>query len=249
MVDNDSSATSSLDIVGLTDENESSMTSSTEESIKSYDLFLTRFQRTFWFTYRSNFKVALPDNSNSDCGWGCMLRCGQMMMAETLRRLAFSNFESEQLDNSMLEKIVIYNFLELIDGLDIQPTFSLHNMVEIGRCEHNRQPGDWFAPGATAQILRRALSQHQTTANNKLFRQSHYDDIVRLSSALLQNLEIYVAKDGVICTLELDQLCSDKILMIDRDDSLSFDITSNARLRCVMFSEEEEKTCTDNLKG
>jgi cysteine protease ATG4 len=40
---------------------------------------------TIWFTYRENLVF---DNSQitSDVGWGCMLRVGQMMMAEALRR-------------------------------------------------------------------------------------------------------------------------------------------------------------------
>uniref|UniRef100_A0A1I7WTK4 Cysteine protease n=1 Tax=Heterorhabditis bacteriophora TaxID=37862 RepID=A0A1I7WTK4_HETBA len=36
-----------------------------------------------WFTYRKNFAPIGPD---SDQGWGCMLRCAQMVLGETLLR-------------------------------------------------------------------------------------------------------------------------------------------------------------------
>ena len=40
-----------------------------------------------WFSYRKGF-VAIGDSSyTTDKGWGCMLRCGQMLLAQALINL------------------------------------------------------------------------------------------------------------------------------------------------------------------
>ena len=50
------------------------------------------FKSIVWFTYRRNFNQALASSTlKGDAGWGCMLRTGQMMLFQALKRHRIGN--------------------------------------------------------------------------------------------------------------------------------------------------------------
>jgi len=50
----------------------------------SFNDFKLDFKSRIWFTYRTELP-SLPDSRlKSDIGWGCMLRCGQMLLSQAL---------------------------------------------------------------------------------------------------------------------------------------------------------------------
>ena len=60
-----------------------------------------------WFTYREDIKFSNSPEVTSDVGWGCMLRVGQMMLAQAFRIHAGQELYS---DEGFLNRI-IYEFI------------------------------------------------------------------------------------------------------------------------------------------
>ncbi len=48
--------------------------------------FLQHYHSLTWMTYRTNFDPIPGTVLTSDCGWGCMIRSGQMLFATALHR-------------------------------------------------------------------------------------------------------------------------------------------------------------------
>lgn len=155
--------------------------------------FLDDFESKLWMTYRSDFepipksldpeslsalsfqmrvKSQLVDQGgfSSDSGWGCMIRSGQSLLANTIsiHRLGRGNFLPKtdlclpaltvlfSLDwrrgqKSAEEKRIISMFAD-----DRRAPYSIHNFVAHGAQFCGKYPGEWFGPSATARCIRYA---------------------------------------------------------------------------------------------
>ena len=102
----------------------------------------TIYSSLLWFTYRQG--IAFPKGLSSDVGWGCMLRVGQMMLAEALRRASGMHNYS----NPGTVGRVIGEFM------GEEGAYSIVRMVEAGQKMYGKGAGEWFTPAETAFILK-----------------------------------------------------------------------------------------------
>ncbi|XP_037029682.1 cysteine protease ATG4D [Bradysia coprophila] len=156
-----------------------------EEGIEG---FKRDFCSRLWMTYRREFPILNGSNYTSDCGWGCMIRSGQMMLAEALIRHFLSRswrWDAESQihithDDNMHRKIIRW----FGDSSSKNSPFSIHTLVNLGE-ESGKRAGDWYGPSSVSHLLRQAV---------KLASQENAD---------FDDVNVYVAQD---CTVYIQDI-------------------------------------------
>jgi cysteine protease ATG4 len=104
-----------------------------------------------WFTYRRGFSQINGNGPDSDQGWGCMLRCGQMLLAETFMRLYLSrSFKWDGHGNT--GNPFYWKILSYFRDEKLAP-YSVQQIAMMGVSE-GIQVGKWFGPNTIVQVLK-----------------------------------------------------------------------------------------------
>ncbi|KAM9451564.1 cysteine protease ATG4A isoform 2-T2 [Clarias gariepinus] len=112
---------------------------------------LSDVRSRLWFTYRRKFSPIGGTGPSSDTGWGCMLRCGQMILAQALicshlgRRWRWASGRSQPPEYQH----ILHCFLDRKDSC-----YSIHQMAQMGVGE-GKSVGEWYGPNTVAQVLRK----------------------------------------------------------------------------------------------
>ncbi|XP_046854404.1 cysteine protease ATG4A-like isoform X2 [Xenia sp. Carnegie-2017] len=105
-----------------------------------------------WFTYRKGFTPIGGTGPTSDAGWGCMLRCGQMILAEALvRRHLGKGWVWNKKVKDVKYMMILNSFLDKKDSF-----YSIHQIAQMGVSE-GKNVGSWFGPNTIAQVLRKLV--------------------------------------------------------------------------------------------
>ncbi|CAF0852052.1 unnamed protein product [Rotaria sordida] len=184
-------------------------------SEQSYSNFLKSFSERIYFSYRKQFEPlnGLRRNGDlitSDCGWGCMIRCAQMLLAQTLLNHMTNKINLPYSNIKISEKCPKRNSLEYCrntnrtnrrthiytdiirlfgDYPNVKCPFGIHKIVEIGTTL-GIHPGDFFGPVSAAHCLKQAL---QTA--------------VELNQ-MPDTLRIYISQDAIIYRQDVVNLCT-----------------------------------------
>lgn len=187
--------------------------------VSALDEFHADFTSRLWFTYRREFSPIGSSKMTTDCGWGCMLRSGQMMIAQALVA-HFLKRDWRVYSEQRPEDLAFYR--EIIRWFGDYPSdkmpFSLHRLVELGTSV-GKMPGDWYGPASVAHIFRDALIK----AHRPL--------------PILSDVNVYVAHD---CTIYLQDLISIATSHPRTDSQLSNDSTdSDSRTSSAQLHPQE----------
>jgi hypothetical protein len=127
-----------------------------ENTAKCFPNLLSDFEALFWFTYRKDFPRIEPSPYTSDAGWGCMLRSGQMLLAQALaRHLLGPNWRPKPNVIHPLEKKIIKCF-----GDYPNCPYSIHKIAQCG-LKFGKNVGEWFGPSTIVQVLEELVGEHK----------------------------------------------------------------------------------------
>ncbi|PNI16989.1 ATG4A isoform 2 [Pan troglodytes] len=149
---------------------------------------LSDISARLWFTYRRKFSPIGGTGPSSDAGWGCMLRCGQMMLAQALicRHLGRDWSWEKQKEQPKEYQRILQCFLDRKDCC-----YSIHQMAQMGVGE-GKSIGEWFGPNTVAQVLKKLA----------LFDEWN-------------SLAVYVSMDNTVVIEDIKKMCRVLPLSID----------------------------------
>ncbi|XP_028650649.1 cysteine protease ATG4B [Erpetoichthys calabaricus] len=149
-------------------------------AITERDEILSDVSSRLWFTYRKNFPPIGGTGPTCDTGWGCMLRCGQMILGQALvcqhlgRDWRWAKGKRQKEDYNR----ILNAFLDRKDCC-----YSLHQIAQMGVGE-GKSIGQWYGPNTVAQVLKKL---------------STFDSWSQLA--------VHVAMDNTVVIEEIKRLC------------------------------------------
>lgn len=162
--------------------------------------------RVSYFTYRNRLPQPIGGKLDHDAGWGCMIRTGQMMLSEALKRVFLSKVMfvqavggSKAADVSRTERYVRNMFMDLAEA-----PFGVHAFAAEGE-RHAIPTGTWLTPTALCRTIRELVVRQQAVSKELTVVMgldggiSHRDicDALFLESAVLALIPIMAGMKSV----------------------------------------------------
>ena len=144
---------------GVVNTNRSSYVDETSIWMRAQRAFKHDVQSRLWFTYRAGFPAIAPTNLTSDTGWGCMLRSGQMMLAQALLHHHLRRDWRMRRDKPTPRWYAL--ILKLFEDHP-SAMFSIHRIAQVGR-QYHRNIGQWFGPDTICKVLRHIWAANEGT--------------------------------------------------------------------------------------
>lgn len=129
--------------------------------INDFEALKDDFTSRIWLTYRKEFPVLDGSYYTTDCGWGCMLRSGQMLLAQALL-CHFLGRDWRWREPGTGPEAQVYSLQESLHRAIVQyfgdsPSpacpLSIHQMVSQGSL-NGKRAGEWYGPASVSYILK-----------------------------------------------------------------------------------------------
>lgn len=154
------------------------------------DDFISDYKSRIILTYRYNIPSLL--NYSSDIGWGCTIRSGQMILAESLLRMDLGR--DWRLYNNKSHSLAHKHILNyFIDVPSQDHYFSIQNITHYG-LKYKKNIGDWYGPETISKVLRDIVN-FNNRIKLKVYIPENNDIIIddlRLLSPILENILILI---------------------------------------------------------
>jgi len=139
----------------------------------TFQRFLADFSQKLWFSYRRDFPAIGTTAYTSDAGWGCMLRTGQMVLAQALlTQLLGRDWKSD--GASALPELFLQIVRWFADTPSAESPYSIHAIAIAGQ-SLGKAIGEWLGPSTIAHVLSQLVASHAAA-----------------------NLSVYVSDDGAV---------------------------------------------------
>ncbi|MBN3316146.1 ATG4C protease, partial [Atractosteus spatula] len=207
----------------------SSEASESEHVTGNVEAFRKDFTSRVWLTYREEFPAISGTNMSSDCGWGCTLRAGQMMLAQALvlhflgrdwtwpDALKIEGLDTETWTANAARKLVA-SFEASLQGekpLETSPIPQTEKRSEddsshVGSIYH-RKIISWFGDSPLAQLGVHRLIDHGRTSGKTAgdwYGPAVVAHILRkaveeATDPELQGITVYVAQDCTVYSADV----------------------------------------------
>lgn len=128
------------------------------------------------FTYRSHWAEPIEGSSlMSDSGWGCMIRVGQMALANVLIREMLRKYN--EFNEDMVNLFLIL-FNDNLKG-EVGP-FSIQNIVPVAHEKYSIAPGNWFRSTTIMMCLDHLNQMYKPSKTSDLVLSTHVDACIFL---------------------------------------------------------------------
>lgn len=113
-------------------------------------------------TSTMSFRVRMQNFAQSvftsDAGFGCMIRSGQCILANSLLELRLGrDWRLADATSEADHRSILSLFAD-----DPKAPFSIHRFVERGAAVCGKYPGEWFGPSATARCIQDLVKEYKT---------------------------------------------------------------------------------------
>lgn len=177
---------------------------------KNFEKIKRKINKIIYISYRSQYRpqINIKNNSiySSDCGWGCMIRSSQMILARAIYKIIKFNNKIKENEMEIINNTILFfmeynlnikeiksNYLDSYinklssivkqrdnkeEIISIDPPFSIHKICTLGEI-YGRTCGEWFSDFELPKIYKIINSSFDIFPNLKIF---HFNSNIELNT-------------------------------------------------------------------